>query len=135
MCAAQLSWALRWDDIDLGSRQLHAHRALQRVDGKLRMVEPKTTTSRRSVVLPTWRSGRCASIGSPRITALAEGEHLFANAVPDQEQRAQLWGQAPMSDRWAPPVPLSNGAPILFGLVVGYAHQVTSPPVRYRSGE
>ncbi|HLK75218.1 MAG TPA: site-specific integrase, partial [Streptosporangiaceae bacterium] len=44
--------ALRWDDIDLGSRQLHIRRALQRVDGKLQVVEPKTSSSRRTVVLP-----------------------------------------------------------------------------------
>lgn len=29
--------ALWWDDIDLGSRQLHVLRALQRVGGKLKM--------------------------------------------------------------------------------------------------
>jgi integrase len=44
--------ALRWDDIDLGSRQLHVRRALQRIDGKLEVVEPKTSSSRRTVVLP-----------------------------------------------------------------------------------
>jgi integrase len=44
--------ALRWDDIDLGSRQLHVCRAMQRVDGKLQIVEPKTSSSRRTVVLP-----------------------------------------------------------------------------------
>jgi integrase len=44
--------ALRWDDIDLGSRQLHVRRAMQRVNGKLRVVEPKTSSSRRTVVLP-----------------------------------------------------------------------------------
>ena len=44
--------ALRWDDIDLGSRQLHVRRALQRVDGKLQVAEPKTSSSRRTVVLP-----------------------------------------------------------------------------------
>jgi integrase len=44
--------ALRWDDIDLDSRQLRVRHALQRVDGKLRSVEPKTSSSRRSVVLP-----------------------------------------------------------------------------------
>jgi integrase len=43
---------LRWDDIDLSSRQLHVRRALQRVDGKLQMVEPKTSTSVRAVVPP-----------------------------------------------------------------------------------
>ena len=44
--------ALRWDDIDLGSRQLRVRRAMQRVDGKLRTVEVKTSSSRRTVVLP-----------------------------------------------------------------------------------
>ena len=44
--------ALRWDDIDLGSRQLHVRRALQRVDGKLQVAEPKTSSSRRTVVWP-----------------------------------------------------------------------------------
>jgi integrase len=44
--------ALRWDDIDLGSRQLHVRRAIQRVDGKLQIVEPKTSSARRTVVLP-----------------------------------------------------------------------------------
>ena len=44
--------ALRWDDIDIGSRQLHVRRAMQRVDGRLRTVELKTSSSRRTVVLP-----------------------------------------------------------------------------------
>jgi integrase len=43
---------LRWDDIDPESRQLHVRRALQRVDGSLRFVKPKTETSLRTVVLP-----------------------------------------------------------------------------------
>jgi integrase len=44
--------ALRWDDVDLGSRQLHVRRALERVGGKLQMVKPKTGSSVRTVVLP-----------------------------------------------------------------------------------
>src|SRR5262249_25084312 len=44
--------ALRWEDLDLSSRQLRVRQALQRADGKLRIVEPKTSTSRRTVVLP-----------------------------------------------------------------------------------
>jgi integrase len=44
--------ALRWDDIDLGSRQLRVRRAMQRVDGKLHIVELKTSSARRTVVLP-----------------------------------------------------------------------------------
>jgi integrase len=35
--------ALRCEDLDLNSRQLRVHRALQRADGKLRIVEPKTS--------------------------------------------------------------------------------------------
>ena len=43
---------LRWEDVHLDSRQLRVRQALQRADGKLRIVEPKTSTSRRTVVLP-----------------------------------------------------------------------------------
>src|SRR4029077_19748234 len=39
--------ALRWDDINLGSRQLQVRRAMQRVGGKLQVVELKTSSSRR----------------------------------------------------------------------------------------
>jgi integrase len=52
VCARIELLALLRDDIDLDSRQLRVQRALQRVDGKLRSVEPKTSTSRRTVVLP-----------------------------------------------------------------------------------
>jgi integrase len=40
---------LRWSDIADG--QLHIHHALQRVDGRYQLVEPKSTSSRRSVPL------------------------------------------------------------------------------------
>jgi integrase len=43
---------LRWEDVDLESRQLHVRRALQRVDGSLTFVEPKTVTSQRVLILP-----------------------------------------------------------------------------------
>jgi hypothetical protein len=43
---------LHWADVDLNSRQLRVRQALQRADGKLRIIEPKTSTSRRTVVLP-----------------------------------------------------------------------------------
>jgi hypothetical protein len=42
---------LRWDDIDLAGRTLRVRRALQRVDGALRLVETKTRSSRRTPVL------------------------------------------------------------------------------------
>jgi integrase len=41
---------LHWEDIDLESRQLHVRRALQRVGGSLRFVEPKTEASLRTVL-------------------------------------------------------------------------------------
>lgn len=43
---------LRWEDIDLDTGNLHVRKQLQRIDGKLRLTEPKTTRSRRSVALP-----------------------------------------------------------------------------------
>jgi integrase len=43
---------LRWEDIDLDKGLLHVRRALQRLEGKLQLVEPKTRTSKRSINLP-----------------------------------------------------------------------------------
>jgi integrase len=58
--------ALGWDDIDLGSRQLRVRRAMQRVDGKLQIVELKTSSARRTVVLPSSRCATSRSIRSGR---------------------------------------------------------------------
>jgi integrase len=44
---------LRWQDIDRGYRTLTVSQALQRVDGKLILVAPKTKRSRRTIVLPS----------------------------------------------------------------------------------
>jgi integrase len=43
---------LRWGDIDFTQCKLTVKHALQRVDGKLQLVEPKTDKSRRSIALP-----------------------------------------------------------------------------------
>lgn len=43
---------LRWQDIDLTEQRLTVVHALQRVDGKLTLVEPKTARSRRSIKVP-----------------------------------------------------------------------------------
>jgi integrase len=43
---------LRWQDVDLDGAMLRVSLALQRVNGKLQLVEPKTDRSRRSVPLP-----------------------------------------------------------------------------------
>lgn len=43
---------LRWQDIDLQAGRLTVENALQRVDGRLQLVEVKTSRSRRTVTLP-----------------------------------------------------------------------------------
>jgi integrase len=43
---------LRWSDVDLQAGTLTVRQSLQRVDGKLQAVEPKTPRSRRTVPLP-----------------------------------------------------------------------------------
>ena len=43
---------LRWEDIDLSLGVLSVNHTLQRVDGELRLLPPKTRTSKRSVPLP-----------------------------------------------------------------------------------
>jgi integrase len=48
---------LSWTDVDLAGRMLTIRNALQRVDGKLRLVEPKSATSRRTIPLPDVVSG------------------------------------------------------------------------------
>ena len=43
---------LAWSDIDLTAATIRVHHALQRVDGRLELVEPKSVTSRRVVPAP-----------------------------------------------------------------------------------
>jgi len=43
---------LRWEDVDLESGALTVRHALQRINGKLQLVEPKTARSRRTIPLP-----------------------------------------------------------------------------------
>lgn len=43
---------LRWDDIDFGNGQLTVRQTLQRADGSLQLVDPKTDRSRRTVPVP-----------------------------------------------------------------------------------
>lgn len=43
---------LKWDDIDFEKRLLRVARAVQRVDGQVRVVEPKTRRSRRVLPMP-----------------------------------------------------------------------------------
>ena len=43
---------LRWQDLDLDNRTLRVNMALQRIEGKVQLVEPKTSRSRRTLPLP-----------------------------------------------------------------------------------
>ncbi len=43
---------LRWQDVDMDAGTLRVRHSLQRIDGTLQLVEPKTERSRRSVSLP-----------------------------------------------------------------------------------
>jgi integrase len=43
---------LRWQDVDLDGGTLRVRHQMQRVNGKLQLVEPKTKKSRRTVALP-----------------------------------------------------------------------------------
>lgn len=45
---------LRWEDVDLDAGRLTVRHALQRVNGTLQLVEPKTRLSRRTIVLPAF---------------------------------------------------------------------------------
>lgn len=43
---------LRWEDINFEAAEIHVRHGLQRVDGRLQLVEPKTKRSRRSLAAP-----------------------------------------------------------------------------------
>ena len=43
---------LRWQDVDLQLGYLRVAKQLQRIEGKLQLVEPKTAKSRRTIVMP-----------------------------------------------------------------------------------
>lgn len=60
---------LRWLDIDLDAGTLTVRNALQRIDGKLQLVEPKTSKSRRTVALP---DVAVAAIRAHRVKQLQE---------------------------------------------------------------
>jgi integrase len=46
------SLGLRWEDVDFAAGTLRVRYALQRVDGTLQLVEPKTSQSRRTLIMP-----------------------------------------------------------------------------------
>jgi integrase len=46
------AFGLSWEDVDLNTGTITVRYELQRIDGKLQPVEPKTALSRRTIVLP-----------------------------------------------------------------------------------
>jgi integrase len=46
------SLGLHWDDVNFAAGTLRVRYALQRVDGSLQLVEPKTSQSRRTLIMP-----------------------------------------------------------------------------------
>jgi integrase len=43
---------LRWEDVDLDGATLQVRHALQRIEGRMQLVEPKTDKSKRTIALP-----------------------------------------------------------------------------------
>lgn len=60
---------LRWEDVDLDAGMMNVRHALQRVDGRLVLVEPKSHTSRRTIALP---AGTVAALREHRRRQLEE---------------------------------------------------------------
>lgn len=64
---------LRWPDVDFDASTLSVRKALQRIEGKLQLVEPKTARSRRTINLP-----QVAVAALWRHRAVQERERQFA---------------------------------------------------------
>jgi integrase len=73
---------LRWSDVDLDGGELRVAQALQRVNGRLQFVEPKSITSRRTVRLP---NTVIRALRSHRVRQLEE--RLLA---PDRWEKSDL---------------------------------------------
>ncbi|MGH8931758.1 MAG: site-specific integrase [Egibacteraceae bacterium] len=83
---------LRWTDVDLDARTLHVRASLQRLNGQLGLVEPKTKLSQRPVPLP-------------EVCVAALHEH-HARQAQDREQ-ALVW-----LDEWGLVFTTKHGTPI-----------------------
>lgn len=64
---------LRWNDIDFEKRVLHVRNQLQRIDGKLTLVPPKTARAKRQIPLPDF------AIEALRLHRLEQDETKLAN--------------------------------------------------------
>ncbi|MBA3416200.1 MAG: site-specific integrase [Chloroflexia bacterium] len=81
-------FGLRWEDVDLATGSLTVRYALQRIEGALTLVEPKTALSRRTVTLP---ASAVAALRAQRVRQLEErlvagarwrdGGYVFASTI------------------------------------------------------
>ena len=79
---------MRWEDVDLDAGVLHIRHGLQRIEGKLRLVEPKSPRARRTIVMPalvteSLRSHRVRQM-EQRLLAGTEweaGDFVFSTAI------------------------------------------------------
>jgi integrase len=79
---------LQWNDIDLDTGTLSVRHALQRIGGKLQLVEPKTRLSRRTIAMPpivvtSLRAHRARQL-QERLWAGSrwqEGNYVFASRI------------------------------------------------------
>jgi integrase len=79
---------LRWEDVDLDAGVLHIRHGLQRIEGKLRLVEPKSARARRTIVMPalvteSLRSHRVRQMEQRLLvgTEWEAGDFVFATAI------------------------------------------------------
>lgn len=82
---------LRWSDVDLAAGTLTVRHALQRVDGRLQLVETKTPRSRRTIPLPelalrALRTAQETPIGSLYVFTASNGSPLDGNNVTKRFQ-------------------------------------------------
>ena len=71
---------LQWEDVDLDGGAITIRQSLQRIDGTLRLVEPKTDRSHRVVPIPT--------TGVARLMEHRERQHA------ERERAANLWHES-----------------------------------------
>lgn len=88
---------LRWDDVDLDAATLRVRHTLARVDGKLKLLEPKTDRSRRTLALPEVAIGALrAHRTRQRMERLVAGSrwqdtrHVFATTIGTPIEAARV---------------------------------------------
>ncbi len=79
---------LRWDDVDLEAGNLTVRYALQRVGGRLQLVEPKTQLSRRTLAMPSMLIGALRTHRARQLEdrlwagqRWQEGGYVFATSI------------------------------------------------------